>query len=118
MAKDLVARKSGIWSIIGMLPDVCKTPIGSAVVPIPYPVIISLSTSQKISGDVRANDDNVLTLNKSFTSTTIGDQPGVCGGIKSGTVGGKCHLDQHSKSVRANKRYIVRHGDKAWMNGR
>lgn len=118
MAKDSLARKNGYWMIVGITPDVCKTPIGSAIIPIPYPVISYLSTSQKISSNVRANDDNIVILNKSFAATTIGDQPGVCGGVKSGTVGGKCHLEQHSESVRVNKRYIVRHGDKAWMNGK
>lgn len=118
MADNLMARKDGAWMIIGMTPDVCKTPMGSAVIPIPYPVIAYLSTSQKTSSNVRANSDDVLILNKSFAAITIGDQPGVCGGVKSGTVGGKCHLDQHTTSVRANKRYVVRHGDKAWMNGK
>ena len=118
MAKDLVARKNGTWMIVGMVPDVCKTPMGSAVVPIPYPVMTYLSNSQNISKNVRSNNDHILILSKSFVSTTIGDQPGVCGGIKSGTVGGKCHLDQHSKTLRVNNRYVVRHGDKAWMNGK
>lgn len=118
MAKDFLARKNGTWMIVGVTPDVCKTPMGCSIVPIPYPVISYLSLSQKVSGDVRANSDNVITLSKSFVATTIGDQPGVCGGVKSGTVGGKCHLDEKSDTVRVNNRYIVRHGDKAWMNGK
>lgn len=118
MADDFIARKNGTWKIICIAPDVCKTPMGPSVVPIPYPVFANLSTSKKISGDVRANSDNVITLNKSFASTTIGDQPGVLKGVKSNTVGGKCHLDKKSDTFRVNNRYVVRHGDRAWMNGK
>lgn len=117
MAKDFLARKDGTWMIISTAPDVCKTPIGSSIVPIPYPVVAYLSDSKNTSPNVRANNDYVVILAESFVSQTIGDAAGSATGIKSGTVGGKCYFDEHSKSVRVNKRQIIRHGDKAWMNG-
>lgn len=117
MADDLLARKNSTWMIVSTAPDVCKTPVGSSIVPIPYPIIAYLSDSQNVSSNVRTNADNVVILAESFVASCTGDQAGSATGIKSGTVGGKCYFDEHSKSVRVNKKQTVRHGDKAWMNG-
>ncbi|MGL4860958.1 MAG: PAAR-like domain-containing protein, partial [Enterobacteriaceae bacterium] len=44
-------------------------------------------------------------------------EPGSAKGIKSNTVGGYCYPIEHSRSVRAGGKPILRHGDTFWMNG-
>ncbi|MCC8367008.1 MULTISPECIES: DUF4150 domain-containing protein [Xenorhabdus] len=117
MADNYIARTAGTWMIIGMLPDVCKTPIGPATPPIPYPVVAKLADSSAPEKTVRANGMPVVVFARSFVPTTLGDQPGVANGIKSGTVGGKCHPLEHTRTVRAGNKLVLRHGDKFWMNG-
>ncbi|OTA21232.1 hypothetical protein Xbed_00886 [Xenorhabdus beddingii] len=119
MADNYIARTGTQWMVIGILPDVCKTPIGSSTPPIPYPVMAKLADSAAMVKSVRTNGKPVVVFAQSFVPQTLGDQPGVANGVKSGTVGGKCHPkeQEHSKSVRAGNKLILRHGDKFWMNG-
>lgn len=119
MSNEITARKNGQWMVICMAPDVCKTPVGSAIVPIPYPVIAKLGDSVKTIPNVKANGDELLTIS-GHIPTTLGDQAGVQKGIKSGTVGAAASYkkSQHSSTVRAGKQRILRHGDMYWMNGK
>ncbi|GKX63160.1 DUF4150 domain-containing protein [Pragia fontium] len=117
MAKNLIARKNGTWLVVCIFPDVCKTPIGPSMVPIPYPVMTYLSNSKSIVPSVRVNGDPILVHSKSFVSITIGDQPGIGRGLKKAKVSGKCRPDQRSDTVKAKKKKILRHGDKFHMNG-
>lgn len=118
MADNYMARKDGQWKVISIVPDVCKTPIGPSTPPVPYPVIAELSEAVKVVPSVRVNGMPLVILEQSFIPTTKGDQAGQAKGIKSGTVGGKCYPEEHSKTVRAVKHQILRHGDKFWMNGK
>lgn len=117
MADDFMARKSEQWMIISIVPDVCKTPVGSSTPPVPYPVVAYLSAAKHMSPNVRLNGEEAVILDHSYVATTLGAQAGMAKGIKSGTVGGKCYFDEHSQSVRVNKKRIIRHNDLAWMNG-
>ncbi len=71
------------------MPDVCKTPVGPSVVPIPYPnfsmgaIALPTSTAMKvlISGGPAHTVGTTIPLSN-------GDNPGVLGGIKSGCVMG------------------------------
>ncbi|SFE64103.1 protein of unknown function [Methylobacterium sp. yr596] len=47
-----------------------------------------------------------------------GDEPGVGGGVRSGTRGAECEPKTWSWSVRAEGRPMVRHDDEWWMNHR
>ncbi|MGD9895467.1 MAG: PAAR-like domain-containing protein [Candidatus Methylacidiphilaceae bacterium] len=42
MANEVIARKQEGWLVVSLQPDVCKTPVGGAVVPVPYPVVAYL----------------------------------------------------------------------------
>lgn len=117
MADNFIARKQGGWVVISTIPDICKTPMGGVMIPVPYPVIAQLDTSVEDVPSVKANGHPVVVYDQSYVPTTIGDQMGVGNGLKSGTVGGKCYPKEHSKSVRAGKHPILRHGDDFWMNG-
>jgi hypothetical protein len=117
MAKNVTARQQSGWLVISLAPDVCKTPMGSSVVPIPYPVIAKLEAASSVEPTVRANGYPLVVYDKSFVPTTIGDTAGSATGIKSSTVGGKCYPADKSPSVRAGGKYIVRHDDRFYMNG-
>lgn len=117
MSREVIARKQQGWLIISDLPDVCKTPVGSSMIPVPYPVIAKLTDSAKVVKNVKANGKPVIVYDKSYVIKTLGDQAGIGKGIKSGTVGGKCYPKTHSKTVKATGKYVVRHNDKFWMNG-
>ncbi len=118
MAENYIARKDGQWKVISLLPDVCKTPMGPSTPPVPYPVIAELSEAVKVVPSVRVNGQPVVVLNQSLIPRTKGDEAGKAKGIKSGTVEGKCYPQEHSNTVRAGKKQILRHGDKFWMNGK
>ncbi|WP_246637375.1 PAAR-like domain-containing protein [Burkholderia catarinensis] len=117
MADNVMARKDGQWTIVSMMPDVCKTPMGSSTPPVPYPVTASLGDSQMTSKTVFANGNPIVRFDSSFAPDTIGDQAGVAHGIESGTVGAKCWPIDHSKTVRVESKMVVRHSDQFWMNG-
>ncbi len=118
MARDFMARKQSSWKVVSIVPDVCKTPMGSSVPPVPYPVTAQLKTAQGVTRSVRTNGHPLVVYDMSLTPTTIGDAAGRAKGIKSGTVQGKCYPKQHSKSVRAEGKELVRHDDLFWMNGK
>lgn len=119
MPNNIIARKAGQWLVVSMVPDICNTPVGSTIVPIPYPVIAKLGSSKKTLPHVKANGDQLLTIS-GHIPTTLGDQLGVKKGLKSDTVGGAASYKkgQHSHNVRAGKQPILRHGDLYWMNGK
>lgn len=117
MADNYVARQQGCWKVISLTPDVCKTPMGSSTPPVPYPVTAELMISLGVAMSVRANGYPMVVYDKSLVPLTMGDAPGVALGSDSGTVAGKCYPIEHSHSVRAEGKFIVRHDDKFWMNG-
>ncbi len=118
MTKEIIARKQKGWKVVSMVPDVCRTPMGSSIVPVPYPVTAQLRSAVGIAKTVRVNAKALVVYEMSFTPKTIGDAPGRALGIKSGTVQGKCHPHEHSKTIRAEGKHIVRHNDLFWMNGK
>lgn len=117
MSANVAARQQGGWKVVSLAPDVCKTPMGSSIPPVPYPVTAQLDGTTAVAGSVRANGHPVVVYDMSVVPTTIGDAAGSAKGIKSGTVGGKCYPREHSGTVRAEGKLVVRHDDLFWMNG-
>lgn len=117
MSAEVIARKATGWRIIGLYPDVCKTPMGSSMVPVPYPASAQLDDSVSTVKSVQANGEPVVVFSKTKVPSTKGDTAGVGKGLKSGTVGGTCWPKTSSGSVRAGGQYVVRHDDEFWMNG-
>ena len=115
---QVTARKQSGWIVICDLPDVCKTPIGSSTPPVPYPVTALLTDCIQTVDSVKANGHPVVVYDKTKVSKTLGDMAGVANGVKSGTVGAQCWPLKYSKTVKAGKRHLIRHGDKFGMNGR
>lgn len=117
MTNQEIARQQSGWIIISDFPDVCKTPMGSSMVPVPYPVTAKINDATDVSSNVNAQSQPLFLFNQSSAVQTLGDQAGVGKGVKSGKVGGKCIPIKHSNTVRANGTYVVRHRDKIGMNG-
>jgi hypothetical protein len=117
MADNFIVRKNATWMVISKSPDVCKTPMGSATPPIPYPIVSMLGQSTSIVPTVNANDDPVFVYDSSYVPTVIGDQAGVALGTGSSTVGKYAWPAEKSDSVRAGGKLVVRHDDKFEMNG-
>jgi Domain of unknown function (DUF4150) len=117
MATNYVARQQTGWKVVSDSPDVCKTPMGAATPPVPYPVTAELIMTTGVAMTVRANDCPVVVYDQSVVPMTIGDSAGVALGTDSGTVMGKCYPKGKSTTVRAEKKLVVRHDDEFWMNG-
>ncbi len=118
MADNYMARKQAGWQVVSIAPDVCKTPMGSSVPPVPYPVTSRLDSATGTADSVRVNGHPLVVYDMSLTPTTLGDEAGQAKGVKSVTVQGKCYPKDHSKTVRAEGKLLVRHDDLFWMNGK
>lgn len=98
-------------------PDVCKTPVGSAIVPIPYPNISKSGDLAKGSKSVKINGAPAC-LSSSEISTSTGDEAGSAKGIGSGTTKGKAFPMNYSFDVKIEGKHIVRNGDPFIGNNR
>jgi len=98
-------------------PDVCKTPVGSAIVPIPYPNISKSGDLAKGSKSVKINGASVC-LSTSEFSTSTGDEAGSAKGIVSGTTKGKVHPVNYSFDVKIEGKSVVRNTDLFTGNNR
>ena len=110
------ARKNSVFKVVSLVPDVCKTPVGSSMVPVPYPIVGDLNNSVTLAKHVRFNGDPVFLLSDSVVTTVTGNEPGTGGGMKSGVNRGKVRATGSSSSVRVEKKYVVRHDDTCDMN--
>jgi len=81
-------------------PDVCKTPVGPSMVPIPYPNFGQVSGAKKTSKKVKFVKKEVVTI-KSEIPNTNGDEPGVGGGVVSGVQMKKVEYVKCSSKVKA-----------------
>ena len=99
------------------LPDVCKTPTPGGPVPIPYPVIVSLTSDlKKGSKTVLVDGGNPAAVKGSQLSRCTGDEPGTLGGVKSGTNMKEATWLTYSFDVIIEGRNACRLSDKLLMN--
>ncbi|MES5097861.1 DUF4150 domain-containing protein [Agrobacterium sp. BA1120] len=103
--------------IVSLAPDVCLTPVGSSVVPIPYPVVDFCGHDKNYTPSVRFTGKKAMVM-RSCTTHVHGDAPGVRKGVKSGTVESICEPIGHADHVRAEGSHVIRHLDRFWMNNR
>lgn len=111
------ARKDASFKAISTAPSINKTPIGRAMVPVPYPVVQDLSGSVNASRSVRFNGKPAYLLDQSTQPSCTGDARGTGKGVKSGTVSGEVKPVAGSRSVRIEGKQVVREGDPCTMNG-
>lgn len=111
------ARKHGSFMAISTAPSINYTPIGPAMVPIPYPTVQDLTNSVGTASSVKLNGCPAYVLDSSKQLGCKGDQPGTGGGVKSGTVSGEVKPVVGSHTVRIEGKSVVRCGDACTMNG-
>lgn len=116
MSNPVSARKHGSNLIHSKGPDVCKTPMGSSMVPVPYVTFVTLASSQRTAKTVFNNGFQDYTLT-SRTKGVTGHEPGVGkGNVKAGykqwanakTAGPTVFSEGHA---------VIRDGDDSWVNG-
>ena len=101
------ARHSGKDATITCLaPDVCKTQVGSAVVPIPYMIISKLDWSDKTVSSIKLTGLEAFNMD-ARTNKVTGDEPGKLGGVKSGVNQGWCRPQSNKTSVFVTVRNCV-----------
>lgn len=116
MADEQITAKHSDFVLISLVPDVCLTPIGNSIVPIPYPITHDLGASEQCSEDVFVDGEPAFLHQLSFVDDVQGDEPGTKGGVISGVYTKISHSLQHSGSVYINGHAIVRTGDLVQMN--
>lgn len=97
-------------------PDVCKTPVGPNMVPIPY-MIVSMSADLSMGTvTVKADGGNSVAVSGSIHSRCMGDEAGVGGGVISGVNMKESSWITYSPNVYAEGKSICRLTDKMFMN--
>jgi len=98
-----------------VFPDVCLTPIGNAVVPIPYSNTgVSADT---VKGPKSVKTDGAMPMVKAaLYSKSTGDEPGSRKGVASGTIKDVCEFMMYSFDVKFEGRNVCRLGDPLWHN--
>jgi hypothetical protein len=115
MAREIVT-KSRRFYCVSLKPDICKTPIGKSIPPIPYTIKGEFTQASGVSLDIKSHGEPVVLHASTVIPTVTGDSPGRAKGIKSGTVGKRVQHDEKSKSVTFNGEQAIRKGDTVWMN--
>jgi hypothetical protein len=114
MGSPIATKKSGFLCFA--FPDICKTPVGPAIVPIPYPNIGDLGDATDTSTNVFAGGDPVIHKGSQIEKT-MGDEAGTIGGVKSGSAPkGKVEFTSASGSVFVNGQPVVRMFDSTKQN--
>jgi hypothetical protein len=103
--RTLVHAGSGGMSVA--FPDVCLTPVGPAIVPIPYPNIARSATASKGATRTTADGKPVLIASSIFASSN-GDEPGVKGGVVSQVTRGQADMITKSGDVIVEGKGVIR----------
>ena len=110
------ARHSGKNATITCLaPDVCLTPMGSSVVPIPYMITSKLDWSKKTVPNVKLTKLEAFNMN-SRTNKVVGDEAGSKGGVVSGVNKGWCRPKSNKSTVYVDGVQIIQHDSIYEMN--
>ena len=106
--QTVVHKESG--GVLTTSPDVCLTPVGNTVVPIPYTNVARSADTSQGSSSV-AMDGNSIMLKGSVFSKSSGDEPGRGGGVSSGVAGGKAKFVNYSSDVFVDGKPVCRRLD-------
>ncbi|MCF6337428.1 MAG: DUF4150 domain-containing protein [Gammaproteobacteria bacterium] len=112
-SRGIVHKGSGGVSVV--FPDVCKTPIGSAVVPIPYPNIGKASDTSGGPKSVKVDGQMPMVKGAKYTTST-GDEAGTLKGVASSTTKGECEFMMYSADVKFEGKNVCRMGDPLFHN--
>ncbi len=110
------ARHSGKNAkIICLAPDVCLTPVGNSIVPIPYMIISELSWSKQTVPHTTFTGQEAFNA-KSRTNKVTGDEPGSKGGVKSGVNKGWCRPQTKKTSIYVDGKQLIHNDNLYEMN--
>ena len=115
MSEKTSGRRDGVNIMVTTGPDVCWTPIGDTVVPVPYSCVAFFDPSARLSEDVRNNERLDFQLNTRSARIT-GHEPGTKKGVKVPGYKQYSHVRVASSSVFSHGWAVVRDKDPAWMN--
>jgi hypothetical protein len=112
-SRGIVHKGSGGTSIV--FPDVCKTPVGNAVVPIPYPN--TGKSSDTTGGPKSVKTDKKMAMVKGAKySQSAGDEAGTQKGVVSSTNRDECEFMMYSFDVKFEGKNVCRMGDPLFHN--
>ena len=98
------------------IPDVCKTPSPAGPVPIPYPNVSMSNTLAKGTKTVKVDGGQMAAIKGSEYSMSVGDEPGVTGGVKSSTFKKESTWILYSFDVKMEGKNVCRLTDKKFHN--
>jgi hypothetical protein len=108
--RGIAHKKSGGQSLV--FPDVCRPPTGP---PVPFPNLGR--SADTTDGPPSVTTDGAMPMVKRAKyARTTGDEPGVNGGIISGTHRHECEFLSYSFDVFFEGRNVCRLGDPLWHN--
>lgn len=111
--RGIAHQGSGGKSLV--FPDVCLTPTGPSVVPIPYPNLGQ--SANTTDGPLSVKTDGCMPMVKeALYSKSTGDEAGVRKGVVSGTHKGVCEFMMYSFDVKFEGRNVCRLGDPLFHN--
>lgn len=112
MAVKHGAHKTGRAYVVSVVEDFCKSPTA----PVGYMISQVLDVSDLVCGTVNGCGSPILNM-QSRVMSVIGNEAGVGGGVLSSVNRGICKpIKNAAGSVRAEGRYILRHGTEMEMN--
>ncbi len=110
---SLIHKGSGGQAIC-TAPDVCKTP--APPVPVPYVNVAFSKTLAKGTVSIKVDGGQMAAIKGSEYATSIGDEPGVAGGVVSGVNLKEATWITYSSNVYMEGKNVCRLTDKMWMN--
>ncbi|TKD02443.1 PAAR-like domain-containing protein [Polyangium fumosum] len=112
---ERAVNKDAEAKVTCLAPDVCLTPMGSSMVPVPYTITAHFNVAEGTAPKVNYGGLPAFTM-ASRLPRVEGDEQGTGGGILSKVNLGYCRPVEHSGTVKAHKQYVVRQGDLMYMN--
>jgi hypothetical protein len=100
------------------MPDTCKTPAppSPSPIPIPYPNTAQVVMAQQTSTKVKIENMDAVVENSEIPMSN-GDEPGVAGGVISGTIMDKAVFKIGSTMVKAEGKGVCYHTCMVSQNG-
>ena len=109
------ANKTAEAIVVSKCPDVCKTPVGNSVVPVPYTLFADFSSAQNTSENVNFEGNSAF-HDGSYLPNVTGNEAGKLGGVKTGVNKGIVNTLDKSSSVKINGEWAIRNVDEVEMN--
>lgn len=114
-SQGITNKGSGAVVVSG--PDVCLTPVGSSVVPIPYTNTARSSTLAEGTKSVKVGG-NMAAVEGCCYKTSTGDEPGVALGVGSGTICNKAEFINSSFDIKIEGKGACRNSDPMTQNNK